>query len=284
MGALDSRALAFWVPIILAVPCVVLSLYIGFQWIDGMFFIGKAVYPAAPLDPHWDPPLTSLGSAVLPIVFALAILTLLMSCITSALVAKHAATKHALAAHWSYYLLILFAGGIAGVSLLLSLDAWRAREKVQSSYACSKAEVISGGVEFAEVCKRVEVWREREIVRLLTLFFISLSASLVSLVVAFLLVAMSCRATWFPPLEIPVDDPQSPVKRRDLPPKNMSLTRDVLEVSPYNVQAVQNFTPQYSSSTLRSYSGTINSLDYARAEQTGGSPSPLSKRKAYPHM
>lgn len=89
MGTLDSRALAFWVPIVVAVPSAVLSLYIGFQWIAGMFQIGKAVYPAAPLDPHWQPPVTSLGSAFLPIAFVLAMITFLLACLTSALVAKH---------------------------------------------------------------------------------------------------------------------------------------------------------------------------------------------------
>lgn len=49
--------------------------------------------------------------------------------------------------------------------------------------------------------------------------------------------------------------------KRDLPPKNRSLTKDVLEVSPYNVQAVQHFTPQYTASTLRSYSGSISKSD-----------------------
>ncbi|CBZ55022.1 conserved hypothetical protein [Neospora caninum Liverpool] len=270
MGVLGSRQASFWVPICIAFLSLFATLYIAMDWITTMFDIGRPDYPTQEgvesQSTLWYPPRTSLGSIFLPISFALGILTFVSSCIAAIRVVKDAKRETALAANWVFYLAACVSASFTATSLILSIHAWFARQEVHASFICSAAR---GTALPQQICARLAAWRKDNDIKLLVLFLVSGGAALLTGILVMLLFGIICKAVWFPPLEYP-----------DLPAKGTMPTRDVLQVSPYAVKAVQEAGRQYSSSTIHTIGTEFAGVDsYEMSIATPTSSAGRSKRQ-----
>ncbi|EPR60890.1 hypothetical protein TGME49_310390 [Toxoplasma gondii ME49] len=240
MAVPGSRQAAFWVPICIAVFSLFSTLYLAMDWIMTMFEIGRPEYPTQEQvesqSIHWHPPPTSLGSVFLPISFALGCLTFASSCIATIRATKGAKDENALAANWLFYLTFFISAGFVATNLMLSINAWLARQEVRASFLCSPTQ---GTTLPQQICTRLSTWRQDNDLKLLVLFLVSGGAALATGVLTVCLLVLICKAVWFPPLEYP-----------EFPAKGTTPTRDVLQLSPYAVKAVQEAGRQYSSSTF----------------------------------
>ncbi|PFH34037.1 hypothetical protein BESB_071890 [Besnoitia besnoiti] len=210
------------------------------HWVTLLFELDRPDYPTKESveaeGAHWQPPKSSLGSVFLPVSFVLGILTFFSACLASCAVADRAKFEAPLGANWAFYFTAILSTGFTATSVVLSVHAWIAREHVRASFSCSSTGSSSAA---SQICTELADWRDATENKLLFLFLASSIAALVTGLLTLLLAGIIGMAVCFPPPEYP-----------DFPAKGGRLTRDVLQMSPYTVKAVQEVGPHYSTSTI----------------------------------